>query len=89
MRQGKAGMTNEEFDQSIEAIRKGLITPREERVIAAAVFIMRELRNLPDDEGWQPTHPQILEFINSLDKQLRRLLKRVADDVAPERRTLH
>ena len=82
-------MTNEEFDQAIEAIRQGHVTPRERRVIAAAVFIMRELSNMPDAEEWRPTHTQIVEFISSLDQQLRRLLKRVAEDVKEKRRTLH
>ena len=82
-------MTNKEFDQAIEAIRQGHITPHEERVVAAAVFIMRELNNSSEDEEWQPTRTQVVEFINSLDKQLRRLLKRVADDLQEERHTLH
>jgi hypothetical protein len=82
-------MTNEEFDQALEAIRQGHITPRERRVVAAAVFIMRELCNSPEDEVWEPTRRQIVEFINSLDEQLRSLLKRIADDVKEERHTLH
>ena len=86
---GVAEMTNEEFDQAIEAIRQGHIMSRERRVIAAAVFIMRELSNMPDAEEWRPTHEQIVEFISSLDKQLRRLLQRVADEVPPEPHTLH
>jgi hypothetical protein len=32
---------------------------------------------------------QIVEFIKSLDKQLRSLLKRIADDVKEEKPTLH
>ena len=86
---GVAEMTKDEFDRAIEAIRQGQITLRERRVIAAAVFIMRELSNMPDAEEWRPTHEQIVEFISSLDKQLRRLLQRVADEVPPEPRTLH
>jgi cell division protein ZapA (FtsZ GTPase activity inhibitor) len=84
-------MTNQEFDRAIEALRQGNITARERRVIAAAVFIMRELSNMPEAEAeaWEPTRMQILEFINSLDKQLRSLLKRIADDVQEEKPTLH
>jgi hypothetical protein len=82
-------MTNEEFNQAIEAIRQGHITPREVRVMTAAVFIMRELSNMPEAEAWEPTQMQIVEFIKSLDKQLRSLLKRIADDVKEEKPTLH
>ena len=84
-------MTKAEFDQAIEAIRQGHVTPREERVLVAAVFIMRELSNMPEAEAeaWKPTRMQILEFIESLDKQLRSLLKRVADDVQEEKPTFH
>ena len=60
---GETEMTNDEFDQAIEAIRQDQITPREGRVIAAAVFVMRELRNIPQDQAWDPTHTQIIEFI--------------------------
>jgi hypothetical protein len=80
-------MTNEEFDQAIEAIRQGQITPREARVITAAKCVMRELCSVPDD--LEPTHSQIIEFIDSLDKPFRRLLKRVADDLKVEKHTLH
>jgi hypothetical protein len=82
-------MTKAEFDQAIEAIRQGHITPREERVLVAAAFIMREIRNIPDDEEWEPTRTQLVEFINGLDKQLRSRLKRIADDVQEEKPTLH
>jgi hypothetical protein len=82
-------MTKDEFDQAIEAIRQGQITPREDRVISAAVFIMRELSNMPEAEAWEPTRMQILEFIKSLDKQLRSLLKRIADEVEEEKHTFH
>ena len=82
-------MTNEEFNQAIEAIRQGQITSRERRVIAAAMAMMRELSNKPEYQAWQPTHAQIVEFITSLDKHLRRILKRVADDVEEEKHTLH
>src|SRR5262249_49721562 len=61
-------MTNEEFDQAIEAIRQGHITPRERRVIAAATLMMRELCSVPDNI--QPTHTQIIELIDSLDEPL-------------------
>jgi hypothetical protein len=44
-----AEMTNDEFDQVVEAIRQGQITLRERRVIAAATFMMRELCSVPDD----------------------------------------
>ena len=80
-------MTNDEFDRAIEAIRQGQITLRERRVIAAAVFMMIELCSVPDDI--EPTHTQIIEFIDSLDKPFLRLLKRVAEDVKEERHTLH
>jgi hypothetical protein len=49
--------------------------------------MMRELCSVPDD--FEPTHTQIIEFIDSLDKPFRRLLKRVAEDVKEERHTLH
>jgi len=80
-------MTNDEFDQAVEAIRQGHITPRERRVIAAVVFMIKELCSVPDD--LKPTHRQIVEFIDSLDKPFRRILKQVADDVTAERHTLH
>jgi hypothetical protein len=82
-------MTNEEFDQAIEAIRQGQITPREVRILSAAVFMMRELSNMPEDQVWDPTHAQIIAFINSLDKRLRRILKQVADTAKEEKATLH
>jgi len=43
-------MTKDEFDRAIEAIRQGHITPREGRVLEAAV--MREIRNIIKDEEW-------------------------------------
>ena len=86
--QGEAEMTNAEFDQAIAAIRQGQITPHDRRIVAA-VLMMRELCNMPEDRAWEPTHTQIVEFINSLDKHLRRILKRVADDVKEGRHTLH
>jgi hypothetical protein len=55
-----AKMTNDEFDQAIEAIRQGQITPRERRVIAAAVFMIRELCSVP--ANWEPTNIQIVEI---------------------------
>ena len=82
-------MTSDEFDQAIEAIRQGQITPREDRVIAAVGFIMRELRDGSGDDTWQPTYPQILHFIDGLDKPLRTVLKRVADDVKMKKHVLH
>ena len=82
-------MTNAEFDQAIEAIRQGHITPLERRIIAAATFMMRELSNMPDAQAWEPTHSQIFEFITSLDKHLRRILRQVADGLKEERHTLH
>jgi hypothetical protein len=80
-------MTNDEFDQAIEAIRQGQITPRERRLIAAAVFMIRELCSVP--ANWEPTDIQIVEFIDSLDKPFRSILKRVADDAKAEKHTLH
>ena len=80
-------MANEEFEQAIEAIRQGQITPLERRVIAAATFMMRELCSVPDD--FEPTHAQIIEFIDSLDKPFRRILKQAADDVRVERHAVH
>jgi hypothetical protein len=44
---------------------------------------------VPDYQNWEPTNIQIIEFIDSLDKPFRRILKRVADDVKAERHTLH
>jgi len=82
-------MTNEEFDRGIAAIRQGQITPREVRILTAAVFMMRELSNMPEDQVWDPTHAQIIAFINSLDKRLRRILKQVADTAKEEKATLH
>jgi hypothetical protein len=82
-------MTKDEFDQAIEAIRQGQITPREVRILTAAVFMMRELSNMPEDQVWDPTHAQIVAFINSLDKRLRRILKQVADTAKEEKATLH
>ena len=82
-------MTNEEFDQAIEAIRQGQITPREVRILSAAVFMMRELSKMPEDQVWDPTHAQIVAFINSLDKRLRRILKQVADTAKEEKPSLH
>jgi ribulose kinase len=84
-----AEMTDDEFDQAIEAIRQGQITERERRVVAAAVFMMRELCSVPDHQNWEPTNVQIIEFIDSLDKPFRRILQRVSDDVKAERHTLH
>ena len=80
-------MANEEFEQAIEAIRQGQITPLERRVIAAATLMMRELCSVPDD--FEPTHAQIIEFIDSLDKPFRRILKQAADDVKVERHAVH
>jgi len=80
-------MTNDEFEQAIAAIRQGQITLRERRVIAAATFMMRELCSVPDD--FEPTHAQIIEFIDSLDKPFRRILKQAADDVKVERHAVH
>jgi hypothetical protein len=80
-------MTNDEFDQAIEAIRQGHITAREDRVITAATFMIRELCSVPDD--FEPTHAQIIEFIDSLDKRFRGILKRAADDVPEEKHTFH
>jgi len=78
-----AEMTNQEFDQAIEAIRQGQIMLRERRVMAAATFMMRELCSVPDN--FQPTLAQIIDFIDSLDKPFRKLLKRAADDLKEER----
>jgi len=86
---GEAEMTNEEFDKTIEAIRRSEITPHERRIVAAAIFMMRELSNMRDADMWEPTRTQVVEFINSLDKSLRRILKRVADDVPEKKHTLH
>ena len=80
-------MTNDEFDQAIEALRQGQITPRERRVIAAAVAMIRELCSVA--ATWEPTNIQIVEFIDSLEKPFRRILKRVADEAKAERITLH
>ena len=80
-------MANEEFEQAIEAIRQGQITPLERRVIAAATLMMRQLCSVPDD--FEPTHAQIIEFIDSLDKPFRRILKQAADDVKVERHAVH
>jgi len=80
-------MTNDEFDQAIEAIRQGHITPREVRVITAATLMMKELCSVPDN--FEPTHTQIIDFIESLDPPYREILKRVADDVPEEQHTLH
>jgi hypothetical protein len=82
-------MTNEEFDRAIEAIGRGQITPREGRVLAAAIFIMRELSNMTDAQAWEPTRTQVVEFINSLNKPLRRMLKQVADTAKEKKHTLH
>ena len=80
-------MTNDEFEQAIAAIRQGQIMLRERRVMAAATFMMRELCSVPDD--FEPTHAQIIEFIDSLDKPFRRILKHAADYVKVERQTVH
>ena len=85
--QGRLILTNDEFEQAIEAIRQGQITPRERRVIAAAVSMIRELCSVP--ANWEPTNIHIVEFIDSLDKPFRRILKRVADEAKAERFTLH
>jgi hypothetical protein len=82
----KARMTKTEFDQAIEAIRQGHITPREDRVITAATLMMREMCSVPDD--FEPTRTQIVEFIDSLDPPYREVLKRVADDIPEEERTV-
>ncbi len=80
-------MTEDEFDQAVEAIRQGHITQRERRVIAAATFMMRDLCSVPDD--LEPTLAQIIEFIDSLDKPFRGILKQAADDAKAEKHTLH
>ena len=41
--------------------------------------MMRELSNMAEDQAWEPKHTQIVEFINSLDRRLRRILKQVAE----------
>src|SRR5262245_53115198 len=51
-----AEVTKKEFDQAIEAIRQGQITPREVWILPAAVFTMRELSNMSEDQVWEPTH---------------------------------
>lgn len=84
---GQAEMTNDEFEQAIEAIRQGQITPRERRVIAAAISMIRELCSV--SANWEPTNIHIVEFIDSLDKPFRRILKQVADEAKAERFTLH
>jgi len=80
-------MTKAEFDQAIEAIRQGHIMSRERQVIAVAKFMMQELCSVPDD--FKPTVAQIIEFIDSLDKPFRRILRQAADAVKEERHTLH
>jgi hypothetical protein len=82
-------MTNEEFDRALEAIRQGHIKWRELRILQAAVTMMRELSNIPEDQACEPTHTQIVEFINSLDRRLRRILKQVADTAKEKKVTLH
>jgi hypothetical protein len=80
-------MTKAEFDQAIEAIRQGHITRRERRIIAAATFMMREMCSVPDN--FEPTHTQLMEFIDSLDPPYREILKEVAEDIKEEKHTLH
>jgi len=86
---GEADITNEEFDRAIEAIRQGRIKWRELRILQAAVAMMRELSNMPEDQAWEPTHTQIVEFINGLDRRLRGILKQVADTTKGEKVTRH
>jgi hypothetical protein len=50
---------------------------------------MRELSNMPEDQAWEPTHTQIVEFINGLDRRLRGILKQVADTTKGEKVTRH
>jgi hypothetical protein len=39
--------------------------------------------------NWEPTNIHIVEFIDSLDKPFRRILKRVADEAKAGSLTLH
>src|SRR6516225_2809155 len=92
-------MTRKEFGEAIEAIRQGRISrqpsraaeveeaQRAGRVLAAMCLVMRSLRIIPEEKMWEPTRAQILEFIDSLNEHLWRMLKRIAEEEEEMRRT--
>jgi hypothetical protein len=49
--------------------------------------MIKELCSVP--ANWEPTNIHIVEFIDSLDKPFRRILKRVADEAKAGSLTLH
>ena len=69
-------MTRKEFDQAIDAIHQGHISRQPSRaeaveeaqcasrVLAAMCLVMRELRDIPEEQTWEPTSAQIVAFIN-------------------------
>jgi hypothetical protein len=90
-------MTNEEFDRAIDAIRQGQISRQPSRaeaveeaqcaswVLAAMCLVMRELRNIPEEQTWEPTSAQIVAFIDGLDEGRRRILRRIASEVEEDK----
>jgi len=88
----EADLTNEEFEQAIEAIRQGHISrqpsraaeveeaQRAGRVLAAICLVLRSLRMTPEEKMWEPTQALILAFIDSLNEHWRRMLKRIAEE---------
>jgi hypothetical protein len=57
-----------------------------ERIIAAAGFMMKQLKGIPDDEGYSPPLNEIANWIDSLNAMQLLKLRHMADKLPePER----
>ena len=76
-------MTKAEFDAALAAIREGKTSDNdcEARVGMAIAVALNEKLGLTGEELWTPTKTQVIELIDTLDKEDKQELKQIAESL--------
>ena len=92
-------MTNQQFDTAVEQLQQNQRSDSEwleihARIVTAACFVIKQRQGVPDDAEWTvPPEPELLamvrEFLDDLSAIQRSRLKRIAESLRMQKRTLH
>jgi hypothetical protein len=92
-------MTNQQFDTAVEQLQQNQRPDSEwlkihARIVTAACFVIKQRQGIPDEAEWTvPPEAELLamvrEFLDDLSTIQRKRLKRIAESLRMEKRTLH
>jgi hypothetical protein len=92
-------MTNQQFDTAVEQLQQNQRPDSEwleihAQIVTAACFVIKQRQGIPDEAEWTvPPEAELLamvrEFLDDLSTIQRKRLKRIAESLRMEKRTLH